>query len=163
MYKLTFDTSVRINASKDPSKEIDPKLIAQFLAANKLREAHENGLIEITYNFGEPPNAHEKTNFSTTQGPWMLGIAGYSELGVSTFLPDQETLLVEVECILNPIGENSRKDFANLAEHIMAGRDIFVSEDIKKHLNKAKALKQYGIRVMSATDAVKFLKDEGVI
>ncbi len=163
MYKLTFDTSATINAFKNPVNETNKDLVIQYTAANKLREAHEKGLIEITYNSGEQVSSQEKINFRTTQGPWIIGVTGYSELGVSTILADRENDLQCIEKILNPKSDHDRRDFANLAKHTMDRRDIFVSEDKRKHLKKAEALKQCGVKVMSAMEAVRFLQDEGVI
>lgn len=55
------------------------------------------------------------------------------------------------------------KDFAILAEHIVAGRDIFVSEDKKRHLKKAKDLAKLGAIVKSAPETIEFLEKQGAI
>jgi hypothetical protein len=52
------------------------------------------------------------------------------------------------------------KDYAVLCEHVVAGRDIFVSADEPKHLNKAPQLKELGIIVKSAPETVTYLQEQ---
>ncbi len=161
MITLTFDTSVRINAYKTIDNSTAPEMIKRIRAAQILLEAHLNKLIEISYNAGEMVKENP-ISLKPTYGPWILETDGFSILGKSTILVSEDSIVENVLKIINPKSTQSRKDFAILENHIVAKRDIFVSEDLKKHLNKAAQLSHYGIVVKSASDTVNYLRGQGV-
>lgn len=168
MYRLTFDSSILLDGFRGEQSK-DEKLKRREQAAKILRNANTDGHIEICFNAGEvpklSPNAMEGLNIS--RGPWLLGIHGFSELGVSTVLGDSSKalLIAKAKEILQPKTPHDWKDYALLADHIDAGRDWFVSGDEKKHL-KAKYRQEFeaiGITILSAPEAVNRLIQEGVL
>ena len=168
---LTLDADVVINSLERPDSESQPQNSRAIAAAIELRLAHEQGLIEATYNAGEEVKSDYPIPYRTTRGPFILGVKGYSELGVVPLFKREEAheMVRRLGGIYNNhIRVTSRtkshnvKDFGNILEHIHAKRDVFVTED-NGHLKHARKLLKIGVRVLSAEDTLRFLREEGVL
>lgn len=163
MIRLTFDSSARINSYKNPTDyEAKPEMQARVVAATKLRKFYESSpeLIEITCNDGE--RHKQPDSFKRTRGIAIWGLRGFSEWDESLIWIGNEhvPILENIREIMIPESENSLKDYAQLCEHVIAGREIFVSEDEKKHLRKAAQLEPLGIIVKSAAETIAYLEQQ---
>ena len=174
MLKLTFDTSVAINAFEDEtqaSADVAPKIIA----AKKLLEAANRGIVEIERNGGEVVRS-DQGRLKQIRGPWTWGIEGFSEWGVSTvFASDEEIVywnqIAEIVRLPtdNVFDSSNREQMARVKDHILlvshAGgkRDIFVTEDINHILKRRTELAEIGILVMTAEETVNYLESRNEI
>ena len=167
MIRLTFDNSVRNDAfDKVDRHRGDPKMEARVICAIKLRELYEKNpeLIEITCNDGEqfePPEGGD--TFKRTRGVGIWELRGFSEYGEVARVGDEHAPILErIREIMRPARDSvsSMKDYAVLCEHVVVGRDIFVSADEPKHLNKAPQLKELDIIVKSAAETVDYLEQQ---
>lgn len=167
MLTLTFDSSVLINAHEEERPTDSEKTKAAKQAAKQLLQAHKDKKIEVAFNMGEPPikSPEAADDVVTARGPWILGVSGFSELRVSTVLADDSKaeLFEKAHAALlgNVKSERTKqkrvKDFALIAYHINAGRDLFITED--NHFKKvAEALASDGVTIISAVEAVKRLR-----
>lgn len=154
MLQITFDSSVYIDASS-VLQGISPTIIMRELCARILYYGHKKNYWQVTSNAGEKKNKSLDIN-DLVRGPWVLGVVGFSELGISTRLvnEDKERIFNRVTEIFGKINQ----DYALLIDHIDMGRDLFVSEDNDFFKgNKARLLKSGGVVILRSSEAVEHI------
>src|SRR5690606_8151102 len=125
--------------------------------ARILYQGHKENYWQITSNGGE--QLKKKLDVETDRGPWLLEVEGFSELGISTRLPNEnkKELFRKAEEIFT----KRNKDYALLIDHIDRGRDWFITED-RDFLRYADQL-QPNILVLQSFEAVERIIQERII
>lgn len=167
MLTLTFDSCVQINLKEETDSD-DEKTKQAKIAAKKLVKLHRENKITVVRNEGETVvNSRELAEeIIVTRGPWILGVEGFSELGVGTILADgrKTELIKKARTLVIGNAENGNRDldFALLADHINSGRDWFITENKRHYKRAATDLIEDGIIILTAVEAVDRLKEMGV-
>jgi len=155
--KVTIDTSC-INAK---GRNADLNRLERLAEAGKLLIQRADVMLEELDSIERVAKAH---NTEPHPEPWLLGITGRSELGMTTHLggPDLSDPLRD---ILFPstkrLSPNQERDVEHLRSHVSTGGDVFVSLNTRDFIARGKqaALSGLGIWVFTPGTLVSLLDE----
>jgi hypothetical protein len=152
---------------------LDTSCINQHQADDDLNQLEQwagEGLFELQRSTAMLPELRGGNRIAKAGGldehnrPWLIGVAGRSEIGVTTFVggpdlsDDLANLLFPTTATIN---SKQQADVDHLQSHIHAGADMFITKDLNDFIKHGKQveLSMRGLWVFDPHGAIAFLRD----
>jgi hypothetical protein len=157
LFKVTIDTSC-INAK---GKNASLNRLQGWADGGRLVIQRADVMLDEILGNDRVAKAHDTQPHPE---PWLIGIPGQSEIGVTTFLGGPD-LHDPIRDILFPttrdLSPNQERDIEHLRSHVSAGGDAFLTLNTKDFIQQGKeaALSRLGIWVFTPDSLVSLLTD----